>query len=67
MKREMYTICNNVDGITFDKLYKLCKILYPKHKMTAYRKKNRKYVLEWNLTKNEYIFLCKIYEKQEEQ
>lgn len=68
MKRQLIEVCRNVNGLEFDKIFKLCKELFPRRKHEAYSLKPdeqgiRRYVLKYNLSPIEYLTLCTIYEK----
>lgn len=68
MKRQLIEVCRNVNGLEFDRIFKLCKELFPRRKYEAYSLKPdeqgvNRYVLKYNLSQIDYIALCAIYEK----
>ena len=69
MKRELMEIARNINGLEFDALMRLCKKMFPRRKYEAYSlqkdaKGNTRYVIKYNLTKEEYNALCEEWEKQ---
>ena len=61
MKRELRTICLNATSADFEKLYKLCNSLFPRHKHKGYLKENGNYDLFWNVSEKEYKLLFQEY------
>ena len=59
MKRELRTICLNAKGADFEKLYKLCNSLFPRHKHKGYLKENGNYDLYIRGTPSGVLFLHK--------
>ena len=53
MVRKLRPICLNVNGLEYEKLFKLCNSMYPGHKHKSYLKCNGNYDLYWNLSENE--------------
>lgn len=57
MTRNLKPICLNAEGVEFELLYTLCNRMFPRRKHKGYLNENRKYVLYWNLTKEEHKML----------
>ena len=61
MVRKLRPICLNVNGLEFEKLYKLCNSMFPRHKHKGYLKCNGNYDLYWNLNEKEFEALIDEY------
>ena len=62
----MTEIYRDYNGIEFERIYALCKELFPRRKHTAYTTKKdetgkKKYVLIYNISKVEFVALSYIY------
>jgi len=61
MIRKLRPISLNVNGLEFEKLYKLCNSMFPRHKHKWCLKCNGNYNLYWDLSDNEFEELIQEY------